>query len=486
MERPADLFDREREWDDLVSFAGRSEPGIGVALVRGRRRQGKSFLLRRLVEATGGFYHQALEQGRSQALAGFGVELARWLDVPGRLAFEDWDGALGALSAAEARVPPVVVLDEFPYLLGASPELPSVLQRTVDTSRRPGAPSVRLVICGSALAVMASLLEGTQALRGRASHDLVLGPFDYRLAAAYWGIDDPAAAFAVDAVAGGTPGYRDLLPGPAPGRTEELADWLASGVLNPASALFREDDYLLAEDRSLSDRALYHAVVGAIAGGATRQHEVASRLGRESRAVQHPLGALEEAGFVVRHDDVFRDRRPVYRLADPIVRFHHVVTRPDLARFEDRRVAEAWADARGRFASGVLGPHFEHVAREFTFRFAAPATVGGAVARVGPGVINDARARAQHELDVVALGRRPDGGTTVLALGEAKHTVARRDPGDLARLEHIRRLLVDQGRASPEVKLLVFSAAGFDPDLEATARHRDDVELIDLDRLYGE
>jgi len=51
-------------------LAGLAE--IRLALVRGRRRQGKSFMLRRLGEATGGFYYQALEQERSQALEAFG------------------------------------------------------------------------------------------------------------------------------------------------------------------------------------------------------------------------------------------------------------------------------------------------------------------------------------------------------------------------------------------------------------------------------
>ena len=77
---------------------------------------------------------------------------------------------------------------------------------------------------------------------------------------------------------------------------------------------------------------------------------------------------------------VSTSRRPIYRLADPIIRFHHVVTRRDLARFEDRRFAAAWADARPRFSTHVLGPHFERRARDFT----------------GAAVVNDERARAQH------------------------------------------------------------------------------------------
>jgi hypothetical protein len=486
MDKPTGLFDRDTEWRDLVVFAQQRGPGIRLALVRGRRRQGKSFLLRRLMEATGGFYFQALEQERSQALDGLGAALGEYLAVPGgRLAFDSWDDALSAL--AELRrgdEPAVAVIDEFPYLLGHSPELPSRLQRHVDASRDRG-PAVRLVVCGSALSVMASLLEGAQALRGRATHDLPLGTFDFRSAARYWGIDDPKTAFHVHAVIGGTPGYRDLITAKTPARIAEFARWLEQGVLNPASAMFREDDYLLTEERSLTDRALYHAVVGAIAGGRASQGAIAAALGREARAVQHPLTALEDAGFVERHDDMLRSRRPIYRLADPIVRFHHVVTRADLARFEDRRFTDAWPDAQPRFSTHVLGPHFEQLARDFTFKFASSATTGGSVASVGPAVVNDPKERAQHELDVVATSRTRSGTTRVVAIGEAKQSNRARTIADLARLEHIRSMLTDRDQASPTTKLLLFSASSFDRNLTATAKARDDVELIDLDRMYS-
>ncbi len=45
MDRPTDLFDRGQEWDDLVGFATGGGTGIRLALVRGRRRQGKPYLL---------------------------------------------------------------------------------------------------------------------------------------------------------------------------------------------------------------------------------------------------------------------------------------------------------------------------------------------------------------------------------------------------------------------------------------------------------
>jgi AAA+ ATPase superfamily predicted ATPase len=485
MQRPPDLFDREAEWTDLTQFATHKGSGTRLALVRGRRRQGKSFLLRRLADATGGFYYQAVEEEQSQALAGFGRALGEYLKVPGgRLALDSWDDALRTLGDMpnDGR-PRTVVLDEFPYLLSHSPELPSLLQRFIDSTKN-GPNSLRLILCGSALSVMTTLLEGAQALRGRATVDIIVRSFDYRTAADFWEIEDPSTALLVNAVVGGTPGYRDLLPATPPKRPSDFAKWLAAGPLNPASALFREDDYLLTEERSLSDRQLYHSVVSAIAGGARSQGAIAQALEREQRSVQHPLRALEEAGFVIATDDALRSRRPIYRIADPIVRFHHAVTRRDLARFEDRRTADAWEDAQPRFKTHVLGPHFEEIAREFVFRFASSNTIGSAVADVAPAVLNDAKQRTQYEVDVVAIGRERRGTAPILALGEAKHTEAKRTVSDLTRLERIRDLAAKKTPSAASARLLLFSANGFDTNLTRTAAGRDDVELIDIERLY--
>ena len=152
--------------------------------------------------------------------------------------------------------------------------------------------------------------------------------------------------------------YQARLPRPAvrlagPATMDEFDGWLAAGVLNPTHALLREDVYLSAEDRTISDRSLYLSIVGAIANGNATQSGISSALGCGVATLRHPLEMLVRTGFVERVDDAFRANRPVFRLADPIVAFHHAVTRPDLARFEARKTAAAWAAASPRYAAHV-------------------------------------------------------------------------------------------------------------------------------------
>ena len=94
--RPGDLFDREQDWAELSSFVTDSAPGLRIGVVYGRRRQGKSYLLRRLARETGGFYHQALEHEPTQALSELGDRLGSHLGV-GRLALDSWEEAIASL-----------------------------------------------------------------------------------------------------------------------------------------------------------------------------------------------------------------------------------------------------------------------------------------------------------------------------------------------------------------------------------------------------
>jgi hypothetical protein len=102
---------------------------------------------------------------------------------------------------------------------------------------------------------------------------------------------------------------------------------------------------------------------------------------------------------------------------------------------------------------------------------------------VASGTLPDPAHTTGHELDLVVCGRTGDGRERVLAIGEAKSsdTVGR---GHLRRLEQLRGLLVARDeRASDGLKPLLFSGSGFSPALTEQTAGRDDVELIDLERL---
>ena len=154
--KPADVRGRDAEWTALHDFASASNPVGAVGLLYGRRRTGKSFLLRRLVESLGGIYFQATESERPDALVEFGNAVASEAVANPQAAepivYSDWDDAFRRRSG-------IIVIDEFPYLLRHSPELPSLLQRIIDEALNSVRPPIRFVLCGSSLSVIARCCE---------------------------------------------------------------------------------------------------------------------------------------------------------------------------------------------------------------------------------------------------------------------------------------------------------------------------------------
>ena len=498
-EKPPGLHDREVEWADLADFMGAPGPPLRLGVVYGRRRYGKSFLLRRLVEATDGIYHLALQEERRAALDRFAQTLRRAHPGMPPLSFDDWYESLAyavGVLGSRSTGPQLLVLDEYPYLSQTSPEIDSAVQALMDESAAGGLAAqwtakVGVVVCGSAMSVMTGMLAGASPMRGRAALDMPLAPFDYRQSREFWDIRDLSTAFAVDSVVGGAAGYRDLTAAAGtPQNPEEFREWLALTVLNPSHALFREDEYLLREDPRVTVEAPYYSLLAAIAVGRASQGRIAEAVGRAPGDIVHHLKVMTTAGFIVRSGDLLTSRRPAYRIADPIVRFHHLITRRRRALLEDRRPHEAWADAADTYRSNVTGPHLEVLCRRWVRRYADRTTLGGPISATGRAQAHDRERKASFELDVIATRPEHTGSgsprrTVIGVLGESK--ARRLHENDLTRLDRIAELLDQRPRVTvpADAKRLLFSLQGFTPELTATANRRSDVELVDLDRLYN-
>lgn len=464
--RPRDLFDRDAEWNALARFATDPATAGGLGLVYGRRRQGKSWLLERLARAARGLYFEAFEATPRQQLDALARALAAHVGAPFVPSFPDWQAAITAWQSAG---PSLVVLDEVQHLIASAPELPSLLQAAV--SRRVGP---RVILCGSALGAMRALLASDAPLRGRASLELVVRPFDFRTSAAYWGLAKrPRDAVRLHALVGGTPAYRDLAARRAP-RRGAFEAWVFDVLLDPAGALFREGR-ILAMDTSLHDRGLYQGILAAIASGATRRGRIASAVGRPDNTLAHPLDVLVDLALVERIEDPLHARRSFFRLAEPLLHAHALLIAPNEGVIERRGARSLRAQLERTLSSGVEGPHFERLARDWAQRFASEETLGGVARAIGPSAVSDPARRAELEIDLAATS-----GDRLLALGEAKWS-PKVGLGVLTELEHKRTLLGDRAK---HAKLLVFGGGKFDKPLRDAAGARDDVELIDLDRLY--
>lgn len=362
----------------------------------------------------------------------------------------------------------------------------SVIAAAIGPAGQKAAPGRgRLVLCGSAIAMMRALTAGEAPLRGRAGLELVMQPFDYRQIALLLELkQDLALTARIFAVIGGVVGYAtDMVNYDLPDGPDDFPRWVAARVLSPAATLHHEAATLLAEDPTLSSASptLHHSILGAIANGAITAGSIGNQLRRPVSNLAPSLNRLVAAGFVLRHEDPVRARRPTYALADPFLQFHYAILEPHGALLRDRNPVELWRHRLSTtFDARVRGPVFEEQARSWVRKYACNDTIGASPDYVGPSSASiEGR---EYELDVLVAaddGAGEPSGRRVIAIGEAK-------AGEKITARHLRHL--EQARAglgprAAVAKLLLFGTE-FDVEVGRAARDRHDVELVDLARLY--
>lgn len=319
------FVNRAEELARLHRATDRGEAALVV--VYGRRRIGKTRLLLEWLSGTGGLYtvadQSAPEIQRRYFAGAVATRLAGFADVD----YPDWT-ALFARLARDAELAGwrgPLVIDELPYLVTTSPEIPSVLQRWLDHDAR----RARLIVglAGSSQRMMQGLVLAADApLYGRARELLDLRPIDPAFLGEVFHGRDPASLVELYTAWGGVPRYWELAS-EVEGDVFAQADHLA---LDPLGPLHREPERLLLEE--LPPAVETRPVLDAIGAGAHRVSEIAGRLGRPATSMARPLDRLVGMGLVRREvpfgETEKKGRRSLYRIGDPFFRLWFRVVAP--------------------------------------------------------------------------------------------------------------------------------------------------------------
>lgn len=206
-------------------------------MVYGRRRLGKSTLLKKVLSQAD-VYYMADQTERSHQIELLAKEIGLRIEGFGQLIYPDWNALFEALNF-RTRERFTLCIDEFPYLVKSSPELPAILQKLIDSKSL----SYNIILCGSSQQLMQGLvLDATSPLYGRANQILKLSPIPVKY---FQEVMDCSAQEAIEeyAVWGGVPRYWEIRQ-----QSDSLKEAIEYNILNAQGLLFDEPYRLLIDD----------------------------------------------------------------------------------------------------------------------------------------------------------------------------------------------------------------------------------------------
>ncbi len=358
---------RDEEKRSLRTIIEAKEPRIAV--VYGRRRIGKTSLIREAVGSERALFIEGLENQSTQAqIESFLQQAARQLKrkLP---ECTSWQEALLALDEMLGKQRIVIVLDEFQWLANYRQELVSTLKMVWENylSRASGRT---LILCGSIASFMTTKVVRSSAFYGRT--DLVLHLQGFHLDETARLLKRRGFQEVLDAqcFTGGVPKYLELLAS---------APSVALGIEQLA---FRPDGYFVEEYERIfvshfGKNAEYQRLVRALASspyGLSRRDLAAEAEVQEGGMLSQRLYDLEAAGFISSHspfDKGASSRLIRYYLSDPWMSFYHNFMRSRLKQIREGGKKDLFVAIRqsGAFRSW-MGRAFELVCLRHQARLA--------------------------------------------------------------------------------------------------------------------
>jgi len=319
------FLNRVKELNRLNKAVSQSESVFIV--IWGRRRVGKTRLLLEWVSGHNGLYWVADESSAAVQRQYFAETLETFLPGFASVQYPDW-GSLFTRLAVDAehkhwRGP--LVIDEFPYLVSDSPELPSILQRFIDHEAKRA--KLIVAISGSSQRMMQGLvLNADEPLYGRAQEIIKLKEIPLRYISEALNLENPYHCVQAYSIWGGIPRYWEFA---APFK-ENILESIEALVLDPDGPLQEEPHRLLIEE---TPSALgLRPILDVIGLGSHKLSEIAGRLGQPSTSLSRPIERLKDLEFIEKeipfgcHEA--SSKRTLYKIRDPFLRFWYEVVAP--------------------------------------------------------------------------------------------------------------------------------------------------------------
>ena len=438
--------------------------GQKISLIYGRRRIGKSELIKQVLKGTDlkSIYYECKQTTEQNNVDSLSELIGEAFNFP-KPAFENIENLLRFLFKSSEQKPLILVLDEYSYLRENVKGLDSILQSVIDSYKDTS--KIKLIICGSYVDTMKALLAKQNPLYGRIDLTINLKPMDYYDSALFYSDFSDEDKVRLFSVFGGIPYYNRLIDAQKSVR-ENIIDLIAS----PGARLENEVSMYLNSEISKITNA--NEVFEALAKGFSRYKDLLNQSNVSSGpALVDILDKLIRMDVVAKEapiNDENNRKKSGYFISDNLSLFYYKYIFRNISRmnlmdsdiFYDKYIA---VDFETKYVPKI----FENICRQYLIRKNRKGLMDEIFEKIGKYYYDDPIEKKNGEFDIVTLD---DNGYIFY---ESKF---RKDPITESMIQNEIRQVQQTGLKC--YKYGFFSKTGF------LCEPKEDRILIDLNELY--
>ena len=436
-------------------------------VVYGRRRVGKTELIRHFIKEKPSLYFLASEESESLNRESFKRQAADYLndDLLREAAIERWELIFERLVASSDSKRLVIVIDEFQYIGKNNPAFLSVFQGIWDNLLSKN--NVMIILCGSLVSMMISqTLNYDAPLYGRSTAQIHLRPIKFEYYNEFFDSQYSEEELVKRySLTGGVPKYIEMFQ-----NSSDLNRAIQESLLNVSSYLYDEPNFLL--QKEVSEIGSYFSILRTIAEGNHKVSSIAALVQQKQTNLPRYLKVLVDLDLLEREVPVTennpdKSKKGQYQIQDNFLRFWFKFIYPNRSYVEMSQSDVVMNRLSKNFIDGHVSYVFEQICQEKLWNLSANGKLPGILERIGRWWDNS------HEIDVVGLSESDN----LLVAGECKFWNGPVGSNILSQLEH-KTTFIDWHKDSRKNIYIIFSINGFTDELKAVAKDRDDVMLI--------
>lgn len=401
---------REKEILDLEKEYARDG---GFVVIYGRRRIGKTTLIKQFIKSKTAFYFLATKEVESQSMKRFAGVIARTTgnSVMQKAAFSDWLDLFQAVADYKPNEKKVLVIDEFPYLVKVNDSFPSILQNAWDEILKDS--NVMLILCGSLISMMKKhALSYESPLYGRRTAQMRIAPLPFTTVYENQKLSFEEAAEQYS-ITGGVPKYMEFFSDGQP-----LYEQIKENVLSKNGFLYEEPNFLLTDEVQVPTN--YFSIIKVIADENHKLGTIAGILGLETSALTPYLKTLSELGFIekqvpVTERNAEKTRKGLYFISDNFLRFWFRYVYPYKGELELDNTQISLDELDKDFKEKFVAFAYEDICKEIFARLCSDKAIDFTPSKIGSYWLNDKSGNTQ--IDVMAV----DTVNKRLFAGECKY-----------------------------------------------------------------